>query len=198
MTAPTQSGLIQLALRFYPAGYPISTDDSSLDRHPYQRTPEYARWSEAWDKALDWKEWNTLMKELHCAFESYADSTQPRVAACRKCCVYVENSLPDGTRHIIRAATAASVLAPLYITYCTTTTVVGGRRQECILSFDPPEEARRHAEKLSSLVERILGHRPFPLQFAQVSLPDLRVSHTFGQEATLLDAFFDNHLESLF
>jgi hypothetical protein len=194
----TESGLVQLARSFYPTDYPVTADDYSQDVLPFQRTPEYARWSEAWNKAMVWPEWKTLVQEMHRAFAVCGDCTQPRGAACRRCCVYLERPLPDGARHLTYVAAAASVLAPLYVVYCTTSIVVDRHSLDRRLSFELPEEANPHAATLAALVERILGYQRFPLQFANVPLPGVRVAHSFGEEATLLDALFDNHLESVF
>jgi ribosome modulation factor len=195
----TEARLVQLARHFYPTGYPVTTDDYSQELHPYQRTPEHARWLEAWDKAMVWPEWKTLTQEMRHTFASYADSTQPRVAACRKCCVYLERPLTRGAYHLTRVAAAASVLAPLYVTYCTTSIVVDKHEKESHLSFELPEEVRPHAATLSALVERILGYQAFPLQFAKVPVQGIRVDYVpMDREPTLLDVLFDSQLDSLF
>ncbi len=195
----TEAGLVRLARHFYPTDFPFTTDDHSQELHPYQRTPEHARWLEAWDKAMVWPEWNALIQEMRRSFDSYADSTQPRVAACRKCCVYLRHPLPNGARHVTRVAAAASVLAPLYVTYCTTSIVVDRQAHDTRLLFDFPDEVKPHAATLSALVERTLGYQAFPLQFAQVQVPRARVPHVLtDREPTLRDALFDSVLESLF
>jgi hypothetical protein len=112
--------------------------------------------------------------------------------------VYLERPLLNGAKFITRVAAAASILAPLYVTYCTTATVAQGHQQDLHFSFEPTAEAREHSATLAKLVERTLGYRPFPLRFAGTVMPELRVGHIHGKEATLLDAFFDNHLENLF
>jgi hypothetical protein len=196
----TEAGLVQLARHFYPTGYPVTKDEyDSEGLLPFQRTPEHARWLEAWDRAMVWPEWKTLKEEMHRSFDALADSTQPRVAACRKCCVYVERPLPNGARHLTRVAAAASVLAPLYVTYCTTSIVADRQQYDTRLLFDFPDEVKAHAATLSALVEHILGYQAFPLQFAQVLVPGARVDHVpWRREPTLLEAFFDSMLESLF
>jgi ribosome modulation factor len=194
----TEARLIQITRHFYPTGYPVTTDDYSQELHPYQRTPEYSRWLEAWNKAMAWPEWKTLIREMRLSVPNCGDCTQPRGAACRRCCVYLERPLPDGARHLTCVAAAASVLAPLYVTYCTTEIVVDKQSHEKHLFLELPEEVKPHAARLSALVERILGDQAFPLLFANVPVPGIRVHHTFSQEATLLDALFDSHLESLF
>lgn len=196
----TEARLVQLAQRFYPTGYPVTKDEyDSEGLLPFQRTPEHARWLEAWDRAMDWPEWETLKEEMRRSFDAIADSTQPRVAACRKCCVYFRRPLPNGARHVTRVAAAASVLAPLYVTYCTTESVVDRQSDDTRLLFDFPDEVKPHAAKLAALVERTLGYQAFPLQFAQVPVPGARVDHVpWRREPTLLDAFFDSMLESLF
>jgi hypothetical protein len=198
----TESGLVQLARHFYPTGFPITMDDYSQELLAFQRTPEYSRWSDAWDRAMIWPKWKILKEELRHSFGSaYADSTQPRVAACRKCCVYIRHPLPQGARQVTRVAAAVSVLAPLYVIYCTTEIVVDkhSQSQEGRLLFELPEEVRPQAATLAALVERTLGSQAFPLQFASVQVPGIRADHTHRDTGvTLLDALFDNHLESLF
>ncbi|HVG63209.1 MAG TPA: hypothetical protein VNA24_31890 [Hyalangium sp.] len=196
----TEAGLVQLARRFYPTDYPVTKDEyDSEGLLPFQRTPEHARYLEAWDKAMVWPEWKTLIQEMHSKFDAIADSTQPWVTACRKCCVYVDRPLPNGALHVTRVAAAVSVLAPLYVTYCTTSIIVDRQEFDTCLLFDFPDEVKPHAATLSALVERILGYQALPLQFAQVQVLRARVPHVrTDREPTLLDAFFDSMLESLF
>jgi hypothetical protein len=200
MTDLSEADLVQLARQYYSAGFPVSTDDHSQDLLAYQRSPEHERWRAAWGRAMAWKEWDVLLSELETAFPNLvsADCTQPWMTACRRCCVYLERPLPDGAKFIMRVAAAASILAPLYVTYCTTATVKGGIQKDLRFSFEPTTETREHTATLANLVERILGYRPFPLRFTDTLMPEVRVGHIRGKEATLLDAFFDNHLENLF
>ena len=165
MMAPTEATLIQIARNYYPTGFPATTDDATQELHPYQRTPEYARWSEAWRKALAWPEWTALLRAMRDPFgNDYADCTQPWGPACRRCCVYLRCPLPDGARLITRVAAAASILAPLYVTYSTTVIVADRQRRDLQFSFEPPEEYREHTSQLAALVERELGYQPFPLR----------------------------------
>jgi hypothetical protein len=194
----TEAGLVQLAQRYYPPGFPIATDDYSQELHPYQRTPEYGRWMEAWDRALAWKEWTAFIKELGATFGRIADSTQPRMSSCRKCCIYVERALSDGSLFVTRVAAAVSILTPLYVTFCTTAVAINRREQDRTFSFEPTEEVREHSRKLAELVEGRLGAQPFPLQLANVPLRGLRVFSTFVDEAPLLHALFDADLANLF
>ncbi|WP_224245635.1 hypothetical protein [Hyalangium gracile] len=195
----TEAGLIQLARNYYPSGFPVRTDDYSQELHPYQRTPEYARWRAAWTQALVWPEWKELLRELRGPFgNSFADCTQPWGKACRRCCVYVERPLPGGARWVIQVAAAASILAPLYVTYCTTTRVEHRQHRDLHFSFEPLEEVREQTAQLALLVEHVLGYQPFPLQLANVKVPGIRVSHIGErEEATLLDALFDDDLANL-
>lgn len=196
----TEAGLVQLARHFYPTGYPLATDDYSQDLHPYQRTPEYARRQEAWKRAMAWPEWKTLIQEMRRSFDAIGDCTQPWMSACRRCCVYLKRPLPNGARHVTRVAAAVSVLAPLYVIYCTTEVVVGKHlpSQEHRLLFELPEEAQPHAAALATLIERILGYQAFPLQFANTHVPGIRVYHILGDAgATLLEALFDDQLDNL-
>jgi hypothetical protein len=197
MMDSTEQSLVQLARHYYPAGFSVTTDDYSQELHPYQRTPEYARWREAWERAMAWPEWSSLLKELRASFKPVGDGTQPWVAACRRCCIYVERPLPEGRRIVTRVAAAASILAPLYVTYCTTVTVAPHHKSLPCFSFAPTDEVQGYATQLAALVERVLGYQPFPLQLAGVPVPGLRVGHLLGRDATLLDALFDGDLANL-
>jgi hypothetical protein len=193
----TEKSLVEIARHYYPAGFPITTDDYSQDLHPYQRTPEYAHWRAAWERAMAWPEWSFLLEEIRASFRPVGECTQPWVAACRRCCIYVEQPLPDGTRIVTRVAAAASILAPLYVTYCTTVTITPHHKHAPRFSFVPIDEIQGYATQLAALVERVLGYQAFPLQLASVQVPDLRVAHLFGKDATLLDALFDSDLANL-
>jgi len=196
----TEASLVKIARHFYPTGYPITSDEYGEDGLlPHQRTPEYARWMEAWDKAMAWPEWKTLRLELHSVFPRGRDCTQPRMSACRRCCVYLERPLPHGARHLTYVAVITSVLAPLYLVYCTTEVVVDKQRQESHLFLEVPDEVKPQAATLSALAERVLGYQPFPLQFANVPVPGLRVDGAdWRKDPTLLDALLDTTLDDLF
>jgi hypothetical protein len=195
----TEASLVKLAQHFYPTGYPVTADEyDSEGLLQHQRTSEYARWLTAWDKAMGWPEWQTLRQELLSTFPRCGDCTQPRCAACRRCCVYNSTPLPNGARQRTIVAAAASVLAPLYIVYCTKDIVVEKHSEGQRLFLEVPEEVKPQAATLSALVERVLGYQAFPLQFAQVQVPGIRVGNNYGTGATLLEALFDDHLESLF
>jgi len=195
----TETSLVKLARHFYPTGHPVRNDEYDADGLlPHQRTPEHARWREAWSKAMDWPEWQALRQEMKSAFPVYADCTQPWVSVCRRCCVYVDRPLPNGTTLHTRVAAAASVLAPLYLVYCTTDVRVGKRSEEHRFLWEVPDEVKPQAATLAELVERVLGYQAFPLQFTQVWVPGIRVGNGNGEGATLLDALFDDELDSLF
>ncbi|KFE72499.1 hypothetical protein DB31_0762 [Hyalangium minutum] len=196
----TEASLVEVARRFYPEGYPVTSDEYGQDGLlPHQRTPEYARFLEAWDKAMAWPEWKTLFQEMRSVFPRYGDCTQPWAASCRRCCVYIWRPLPEGARHLTIVAAAVSVLAPLYLVYCTTEVVVDKDSQERHVFLELPEEVKPQAAALSALVERVLGYQAFPLRFANVSVPGLRVDGVdWRKEPTLLDALFDTDLDSLF
>lgn len=195
----TEASLVALARHYYPTGYPVTTDEyDSEGLLPYQRTPEHARWLEAWDKAMAWPEWKILRQEMRREFPHSGDCTQPRASACRRCCVYLEQQLPHGARQFTYVAIAASVLAPLYLVYCTKTVVVEKLREEEHLFLEVPEEVQPQAAILSALAERVLGYQAFPLQFANVRVPGIRVDQPHGEDVSLLDALFDCDLASVF
>ncbi len=196
----TEAGLLHLARQYYPTGFPVEKDEYLPEGGlPHQHTPEYARWHAAWDKAMAWPEWKELLRQMRVPFgNEYADCTQPWGLACRRCCVYIRSPLPDGTRRVIRVAAAASILAPLYVTYCTTEVVKRRRLLSRQFSFEPTEEAREPMAQLAALVERVLGYQRFPLRFAHVPVPGIRIDHVpMDREPTLLDALFDDDLANL-
>jgi hypothetical protein len=195
----TEANLVRLARNFYPTGHPVRNDEYDAEGQlPYQRTPEYARWREAWGKAMDWPEWQILRQEIKRVLPVYSDCTQPWHSNCRRCCVYVERPLPNGARHLTIVAAAVSVVAPLYLVFCTTDIMVGKRSKEHQLFLEVPEEVKPQAATLAAVVERVLGYQVFPLEFAKVWVPGIRVGNGNGEGATLLDALFDDRLDSLF
>jgi len=190
---PRASELVRIAHLYYPYGYPPDEDDED-DHEPlsaYQRTPEYQRWQIAWEKALDWKEWDDFLEDLQAAFpeNDIREATQPNMSACIRCCVYLRTILPDGSKVITRVASAVSILAPLYLVYSTTRTV---RPDKTItppqLTFEPDGEARSFANTMAQNIEKALDYRPFPLELADVPLPNLRVGHLDREQPTLLGA----------
>jgi hypothetical protein len=94
---------------------------------------------------------------------------------------------------------AISVLAPLYLVYVTTEPAGPARRPAppARLSFVPQDAERPYTDALSRLIEQHLGYRPFPLELADVPLPDIRVEFLHKEPPTLLTALFANYLENL-
>ncbi|WP_225410150.1 hypothetical protein [Stigmatella hybrida] len=97
-----------------------------------------------------------------------------------------------------RVAAAVSVLMPSYLVYSTTQTL-WNRRSATLpqLFIEPLSGARQPASTLASLLEQVLGYKPFPLQLAEVPLPGIRVPYLFKAQPTLLTALFSDHLENL-
>ena len=224
MTEVTQGSLVEFARQYYPAGFPVEGDDPSEPLPAHQRTPEHARFMKAWDKALDGNDWKHFMKELRRTFsgEGVGNGTQPYVSACMRCFMYRTEPLNEGEELMTRVAAAVSVLAPFYVVYVTTQrwhktfteytlTTPGsrsGKASEKVfrlqhfsspqLTFDPPATVLPEANTLASLIEELLGYRRFPLAFAEVPLPDLRVGFFNGEgPPTLLDALFSDDLANL-
>jgi hypothetical protein len=225
MSELTQEALVQIAHQHYPTGFPVEKDDYSQPLLAHQRTPEHQRWRMAWERALAWEEWRTLIRELPLSFSSYAVGvgTQPFGSACLRCFVYRKESLPGEETFVTRIAAAVSVLAPLYTIYVTTqvwhatstsyarpSAAEGeGEAEESEahrlyrssrpqLAFEFPSTVKAEADRLARLVERVLGCRPFPLALAQVPMPDIRVGFFTGERPpTLLDALFSDNLENL-
>ncbi|MFP2931403.1 hypothetical protein ACLESO_40700 [Pyxidicoccus sp. 3LG] len=215
MTEATQESLVALARQYYPAGFPVEKDDFTEDLPAHQRTPEHARFMAAWDKALSWNEWKTLMQELKRSLpgENIGGGTQPYVSACMRCFLYRAEPLPGGDRLVTRIAAAVSVLAPFYIIYVTTqvwhptSTSYPTAEGETFhlqhfssphLTFELPRAVRLEADTLARLIEKVIGHRRFPLDLAHVPLPELRVGFFNGEgHPTLLDALFSDNLAHL-
>lgn len=225
MSELTQEALVQIAHQYYPVGFPVEQDDYSQPLLAYQRTPQHQRWRMAWERALAWEQWRTLLKELPLSFPSYTVGvgTQPFGSACLRCFIYRKEPLPKEETLVTRIAAAVSVLAPLYIIYVTTqvwhatytsyarpadaTSAGVGKGNEAHrlyrssrpqLAFEFPSTIKADADSLARLVEQVLGCRPFPQPLARVPLPGLRVGFFNGEPLpTLLEALFSDHLENL-
>ncbi|MDY7232755.1 hypothetical protein [Hyalangium rubrum] len=196
----TREELIRVAHHYYPVGFPVETDTPEQPLHPYQRTAEYGRWLAAWEQALAWKDWDSLLDAVHEAFpgDEAGDVTQPRMAACLRCCLYRKESQADGGQRVTRVVAAVSVLAPVYRVYVTTQAIWFRQRSTpAQLFLEPPSEVRPLAGTLALLIERVLGYRPFPLPLAEVALPELRVGYLKRAQPTLLTALLSDRLENL-
>ena len=112
--------------------------------------------------------------------------------------MYFEEPLPGGGRFITRVAAAVSVLMPSYLVYATTQ-ILWNRRSAMLpqLFVEPLSGARQPAATLASLLERGLDYKPFPLQLAEVPLPEIRVPYLTQARPTLLTALLSDHLENL-
>lgn len=192
MNEPRATELIRIARRFYPTGLLSWDDDPDELELAYRRTPEHQRWEAAWEEALRWTHWASLMDDLRAAFPgSKMGSLTPAYhAACRFCCLYLEQSLPDGSQLVTRVAGAVSILAPLYLVYTTTQLLRPDEiatRPQLSLDVEPNRWTRPYEDKMAHHIERVFGYQPFPLDLADVPLPDLRVSDTHRQP-TLLSA----------
>ncbi len=134
------------------------------------------------------------MDEVRAAFPGHQMGTYTPVghSACWCVCLYLKQSLPDGQERITRVAGAVSVLSPLYLVYTTTEvrrpgeTSSGSRTS---FETEPDRWTRSYEDTMAQHIERVLGCQPFPLEFADVPLPDLRVDHADGPP-TLLSALF--------
>lgn len=193
MNDPRVPELIQIARHYYPAGYPVWEDDDEEPILAYQRTPEYQRWSELRQKTWDdWKQWNDFVDGLRSALPGHdlMDVTYPSADACSRVCLYLREPLPDGGRVITRVVGAVCILAPLYLVYMTTTLVGPDETStQPRLSFEPLGEAKAYADTLARHIEQVFGYRPFPLELADIPLPDLRVESLY-EPPTLLGALF--------
>jgi hypothetical protein len=192
MSIATKEELIRIAHTYYPP--------RDLAASAEQRPPESQLWEEAWDKAMEWKECDTLIQALETAFPTnrVARFIQPRKVACIYCMVLVESRDPAGRRLLTRIVGAISVLAPLYLIYVTKESLDAAQpspRPRAIFSPEGPEKT--YADILAQLIEQHLGYRPFPLHLADVPLRDIFVDFLHSDQPTLLTALFANHLEDL-
>src|SRR5437868_3979846 len=98
MSEFTKEALLGIARQHYPSGFPVEQDDYREPLLAHQRTPEHERWRAAWKKALAWEQWERLLAALEAEFPENGarDATQPWHSACRRCCVYVKESLAAG------------------------------------------------------------------------------------------------------
>ncbi|HVG61933.1 MAG TPA: hypothetical protein VNA24_25445, partial [Hyalangium sp.] len=113
MSTPTKEELIRIARTYY-----LPRDLATSAKQP---PPESQLWEEAWDKAMEWKECDTLIQALQAMFPTnrVARFIQPRKVACIYCILLVESHDPSGRRDLTRIVGAISVLAPLYLVYLT-------------------------------------------------------------------------------
>lgn len=200
LTDTRAAELSRVAHHYYPFGFPLDEDDDEEPVPAYQRTPEFLRWQEAWEKSLAWKEWKAFIRDARADFAGLdlGDVTAPYRSACRRCCIYLRNPLPDGGQLLTRVAGAVSVLAPLYLVYTTTQTLRPDKTwTRPKLHFALTGEAKPHAEKLAQHIEKAFGYRPFPMELADAALPDLRIGDE--EHPTLLQALLagPEHLENL-
>ncbi|MBZ4421595.1 hypothetical protein [Myxococcus sp. RHSTA-1-4] len=186
--------LIQIARTFYPPTHSGGIAESPAGLLAHQR------WDAAWDRAMDWKECDALIEAVQAAFPSHFAGRfiQPRMVACLYCILVLESSGPGSGRIRTRIVGAISVLAPVYLVYVTTEPVEAARRPaRARISFVPQDSERPYASKLARLIEQHLGYRAFPLELADVPLPDIRVDFLHKEQPTLLTALFANRLEDL-
>jgi hypothetical protein len=201
MSELIQEALVGIVRQYYPSGFPVEGDDYSQPFLAHQRTVEHERWRAAWKEALAWGQWEQFLEVLETEFPTAGarDATQPWHSACRRCCLYFKKPLPEGGQVVTRVAAAVSVLAPLYVTYVTTRIArPGARASSPQITFELPDEMKPQADTLAQLIERELGCRPFPLEFAGDTIPEVRVGYRNSVEPpTLLDALFSDDLANL-
>jgi hypothetical protein len=65
------------------------------------------------------------------------------------------------------------------------------------LHLRPTEEMAPTAAVMARVIERTLGHRPFPVELATLPVPDIRVPSLHSEGPTLLSALFSSDLASL-
>jgi hypothetical protein len=233
MSDITAEELLRIVHRYYPVGFPPQEDTSSHEPPPYQRTPEFCRWQDVWEKAIqETRPWHKVFPGLKSLFPNHQpDSLTPAYhSSCFVCSIRWRTHLPDGqeNRRIVRVAGAMSLLAPVYLVYGTVELDVLNpserrrmsrratrelaqpgtweqrytRFQDALpprpqLFLAPTEEMQPHADTLARHIEHTLGYRRFPLELADVRVPDIRVHYLNLEEPTLLNALFMPSLESI-
>jgi hypothetical protein len=192
--------LVRTAREYYPAGFPAEQDGQGGGLLPFQRTPEHEKWRAAWEGALRWPEWDALQEPFQRSFPGrpLGEATQPWMSACRRRVVYFEEPLPGGRMSTLCLVGAASILLPVYLVYMTVEIAEpGGHVSPPRLLLEPAGEMRPHARKVADILERGLGHEPFPVELMDTPLEDLRIGFLALEKPTLLHAFFSNDLTNL-
>jgi hypothetical protein len=218
----TAEWLIREARQFYPSlsKFPPEKDfpviippgqEGHADfKLPFQKTPEFQRWHDAWTQAVKETEpWRVLLSGLRPRFPAlqFGFYTPAYMSGGYACILYLHRPRTDGREgfRFIRVAVAISLLAPLYFVYGTiqVATPIPSEERTPWKRHDPPErfsapelilqpteEMQPYADVLSRHVEHTLDYRPFPLELADVPVPDIRVPYLNGEQATLMNAFF--------
>jgi hypothetical protein len=206
MSTTTAEELVQLVRQHYPRA--LSREDA-LDRDGlYDRTPERQRWKEAWSKARQDQPWSELEHRLKEQFPGHTMGTYvPQyLAGGYSCFISVETPLPEGGHRLMRVGGAISVLAPLYLLFGTTEVVTLKRQEELKrasgggwtffqriqpqLALPPTPEMQPYAEAMARCIEGTLGYHPFPVELAQVAVPEIHVPHALYGEANLMNTLF--------
>lgn len=222
MSSVTAESLIREARQFYPSlsrfppekDFPIITPPGQEGRAdfklPFQETPEFKRWHEAWTQAVrETEPWRVLLNGLRPQFPTlqFGSYTPAYMSGGYACILYLRQPQTNGREgfRFIRVAAAISLLAPLYFVYGTiqVTTPIPLEERTPWKSHDPherfsapelflqpTEEMQPYADMLARHVEQAFNHRPFPLELADVPVPDIRVPYLNGEQATLMNAFF--------
>ncbi|MFP2926850.1 hypothetical protein ACLESO_16950 [Pyxidicoccus sp. 3LG] len=216
MSDVTAEALISIAHQYYPVGFPPETDTFTHAPDPYQQTPEYRRWQDAWAKAIEAEPWRAVLHDLRPRFPDlhFGTYTPAYMSGGYACILYLRRPRLDGREgyRLIRVAAAISLLAPLYFVYGTVEEVTPIPPEERVLwkrlnqnerfgrtqlVLRPSAEMQPYADVLARHVEHTFSHRPFPLELAQVAIPDARVPYLNLEPATLMNAFFFQDLSNL-
>lgn len=198
MSNVTVEELLHSVHRYYPTGFPLENDLGRPGSEPYQLTPEFKRWSQLWSQALEAEPWEALQDELEAWLPDHEFGTYTPVSqsACYACIVYLRRPRPDGRpgHRLVRIAGAVSLIAPVYLVYGTVELVSPDRTEPHPapprLFLRPTEEMQPTSSVMARVIEQKLGYRPFPPDFADIPVPDVRVPFLNFAPATLINAFF--------
>jgi hypothetical protein len=190
--------------------------------HAYQ--PE--RWQEAWRHALETEPWEPLRHALEAEFPGYelGTHTPAHHASCYTCIVYLPRS-PSARIRVAGAVSLLAPVYLVYGTVEHIGATRAERDQQLEraveelrdagpwesrfarfqqalpprpqLHLPPTAEMQPTATLMAGLIERNLGHRPFPLALATLPVPGIRVPYLDAGEPTLLSALFTRDLTSL-
>jgi hypothetical protein len=202
----TLQQLLHSIRQYYPAGFPHELDPHTQTPPPYQLTPEFQRWQAAWTRFIEEEPqpWERILEGLETELpgHEFGGHTPAYHSACYFALLY-RRTPPSGGQEgyrLVRVAGAVSLIAPVYLVYGTLEWVSPrpAPLPKPQLFLRPTEEMRSDAALMARRIEAVLGYHPFPLELAEVPVPDVRVYHLHHDEQpTLLSALFQSGLEYL-
>jgi hypothetical protein len=176
MGTSTRSQLIALAHSFFPAGVPKDSFD-------YYRSSQYAKFKEAWDKALSDERWHQFHSMMEHEFTHTLESSLSLSESARRLFIY-GNHPEDGFQDVVVAC--VSVVAPFYLIYGAQHLFKNGHKAGWphvrVLMDKLTPTMVPFAQAAAHHIEQIYSYRTFPSEYANIVVPDICVGGlTFGQ-----------------